>query len=31
MRDMIMAGFWINVGAVIIITLIGTYLAPLAL
>lgn len=31
MSDMIKAGFWINIGAVIIIALIGTYLAPLAL
>ena len=30
-KDMIRAGFWINIGAVIIIALIGTYLAPLAL
>ncbi|MAI91325.1 SLC13 family permease [Ponticaulis sp.] len=30
-KDMIRAGFWINAGAVLIITLIGTYLAPLAL
>ena len=31
MKDMISAGFWINLGAVAIITLIGTYLAPLVL
>ena len=31
MSDMIKAGFWINIGALIIITLIGTYLAPLVL
>ncbi len=31
MKDMIQAGFWINVGAVVVITLIGTYLAPLVL
>jgi solute carrier family 13 (sodium-dependent dicarboxylate transporter), member 2/3/5 len=31
MQDMIRAGFWINLGAVVVITLIGTYLAPLVL
>ena len=31
MKDMIQAGFWINVGAVVVITLIGTYLAPMVL
>ena len=31
MSDMIKAGFWINIGALIIITLIGAYLAPLVL
>ena len=31
MKDMIQAGFWINLGAVVIITLIGTYLAPMVL
>lgn len=31
MGDMLRAGFWINAGAVVIITIIGTYLAPLVL
>jgi sodium-dependent dicarboxylate transporter 2/3/5 len=30
-KDMIKAGFWINAGAVVIITIIGAYLAPLVL
>ena len=31
MAQMIRAGFWINVGAVVIITIVGTFLAPLVL
>ena len=31
MGEMIRAGFWINIGAVVIITLIGHFLAPLVL
>lgn len=31
MQDMIKAGFWINLGAVFVITIVGAYLAPLVL